>query len=152
MEIRRLTKADLPSLLRLYGQLDAQDPQLSAEMADAVWAQIETQGSIVYLGAVEDGAVVSTCYVAIIPNLTRGARPIAFVENVVTDAAHRRQGLGRRVLNEAVHIAREAGCYKVMLASGAGRTQAHAFYESLGFDGQSKRAFDLRLPEDARDG
>lgn len=98
-----------------------------------------------YVGAVEDGEVVSTCYLAIIPNLTRGGRPIGFVENVVTDAAHRRQGLARRVLEEAVRIAREQGCYKVMLQSGAGRTQAHALYESIGFDGQSKRAFDMRL-------
>lgn len=148
MEIRRLTKDDLPSLLRLYGQLSAADSPLSAETAEAVWGQIEGQGSIVYLGAVEDGAVVSTCYLVIIPNLTRGGRPIGFVENVVTDAAHRRQGLARRVLTEAVRIAREKGCYKVMLHSGAGRTQAHALYESLGFDGRSKRAFDLRLTEE----
>lgn len=151
MEIRRLTRADLPSLLQLYAQLDARDAALPHDEAGAIWAQAEGQGNIVYLGAVEAGRVVSTCYLALIPNLTRGGRPIGFVENVVTDAAFRRQGLARRVLQEAIRIAREAGCYKVMLASGAGRTQAHALYESLGFDGQSKRAFDLRL-EDARQG
>lgn len=148
MEIRRLTREDLPSLLRLYGQLSATDELLPAESAEAVWGQIEGQGSIVYLGAVEAGEVVSTCYLAIIPNLTWGGRPIGFVENVVTDAAHRRQGLARQVLTEAIRIAREAGCYKVMLHSGVGRTQAHALYESLGFDGCSKRAFDLRLTEE----
>ena len=149
MEIRRLTRADLPSLLRLYRHLDAADEPVSPARAEEVWAQIGAQGNIVYIGAVEAGEVVSACYIALIPNLTRGGRPIGFVENVVTDADHRRQGLARRVLTEAVRIAREAGCYKVMLQSGAGRTHAHALYESLGFDGQAKRAFDLRLEEDA---
>lgn len=147
MEIRRLTKEDLPALLRLYRQLDASDAALSREAAEAVWAQIGAQDNIVYIGAVEAGEVVSTCYIAIIPNLTRGGRSIGFVENVVTDAAYRRRGLARQVLQEAIRIAREKGCYKVMLQSGAGRTQAHSLYESLGFDGQAKRAFDLRLED-----
>lgn len=149
MEIRRLTKEDLPSLLRLYRQLDPADEFPSAEAAREIWQRIAAQESIIYLGAVEAGEVVSTCFLAIIPNLTRGGRPIGFVENVVTEETHRRQGLARQVLKEAIRQAREAGCYKVMLASGAGRTQAHALYESLGFDGASKRAFDLRLTEDA---
>ena len=149
MEIRRLTKEDLPSLLRLYRQLDPADEFPSAEAAQEIWQRIAAQESIIYLGAVEAGEVVSTCFLAIIPNLTRGGRPIGFVENVVTEETHRRQGLARLVLKEAIRQAREAGCYKVMLASGAGRTQAHALYESLGLDGASKRAFDLRLTEDA---
>lgn len=149
MEIRRLTKEDLPSLLRLYRQLDPADEFPSAEAAQEIWQRIAAQESIIYLGAVEAGEVVSTCFLAIIPNLTRGGRPIGFVENVVTEETHRRQGLARQVLKEAIRQAREAGCYKVMLASGAGRTKAHALYESLGFDGASKRAFDLRLTEDA---
>lgn len=147
MEIRRLKKEDLPALLRLYRQLDASDAALSREAAEAVWEQIGAQDNIVYIGAVEAGEVVSACYIAIIPNLTRGGRSIGFVENVVTDAAYRRRGLARQVLQEAIRIAREKGCYKVMLQSGAGRTQAHALYESLGFDGQAKRAFDLRLED-----
>ena len=40
MEIRRLTKEDLPALLRLYRQLDASDAALSREEAEAVWEQI----------------------------------------------------------------------------------------------------------------
>ena len=148
MEIRRLTEADVPSLMRLYRQLSPADEFPSAEAAQEIWQRIEAQENIIYLGAVEAGEVVSTCFLVIIPNLCHGGQPLCLVENVVTDAAYRRQGLGRKVLAEAIRIAREKGCYKVMLQSGCQRTGAHRFYEEIGFDGGRKRAFDLRLTEE----
>jgi hypothetical protein len=33
----------------------------------------------------------------------------------------------------------------VILQSGIARTEAHQFYENKGFDGESKKAFDMRL-------
>ena len=145
MEIRRLTGADVPSLLRLYRQLSPEDEFPTEEAAAEIWRQIEGQESIIYLGAVEAGEVVSTCFLVIIPNLCHGGQPFCLMENVVTDEAHRRQGLGRKMMEESVRIAREMGCYKIMLHSGTQRKGAHKFYEDFGFDGQRKRAFDLRL-------
>lgn len=40
----------------------------------------------------------------------------------------------------------EAGCYKIMLASGNGRGGAQAFYEALGFDRRAKQSFVLKRP------
>lgn len=150
MEIRRLTGEDVPSLMKLYRQLSPEDEFPSADAAQEIWRRIEAQENIIYLGAVEAGEVLSTCFLVIIPNLTRGGRPIGFVENVVTDENYRRMGLGRKVIAEAVRIARENGCYKVMLQSGCQRTGAHRFYEEIGFDGERKRAFYLRLGEETR--
>jgi hypothetical protein len=45
-----------------------------------------------------------------------------------------------RALDESWHRL----CYKVMLLSGAGRPEVHAFYESLGFDRDAKQAFIAR--------
>ena len=36
-------------------------------------------------------------------------------------------------------------CYAVYIPSGADRTEAHLFYENKGFNGESKKAFDMRL-------
>ena len=68
------------------------------------------------------------------------------VENVVTDEAFRGRGIASALLRETVARARAAGCYKVFLQSSAKRTQAHRVYAAAGFDGDAKRAFDLRLP------
>ena len=76
-----------------------------------------------------------------IPNLTRGARPYAVIENVVTDAAYRRRGIGAAVLRTLMDRCWSRCCYKVMLMSGMRRLEIHGFYESLGFDKNSKQAF-----------
>jgi GNAT superfamily N-acetyltransferase len=43
------------------------------------------------------------------------------------------RGIGRALMRGALDIADSAGCYKVQLLSNDGRSDAHAFYASLGF-------------------
>ena len=145
MEFRRLNAADLPSLLELYRQLDEDDEPRTPEQSEKVWEEISGNDNIQYFGAVENGKVVSTCYAVYIPNLTRGNRGICFIENVVTDREYRKQGLASRVIDMAVAFAKERHCYKAILQSGMARTEAHRFYENKGFNGGSKKAFDMRL-------
>lgn len=145
MEFRRLTEADLQSLLELYKQLQPDDEPASADDSKRVWKEIEGNPNIRYFGAIDDGKVVSTCYAVYIPNLTRNNRGICFIENVVTDKDYRNRGLASKVIDMAVSYAKEKNCYKVMLQSSAARTDAHRFYENQGFDGDSKKAFDMRL-------
>ena len=146
MEIRELAAGDLESLLELYVQLDESNKKLDIEKVRAVWKnEIENNKHIKYYGAVENGKVVATCYSVIIPNLTAQSRPICFVENVVTDVNYRKQGLARKVLEKAVENAKLNNCYKVILQSAVARKEAHCFYENFGFNGDSKKAFDLRL-------
>ena len=145
MEFRRLTEQDLQSLLELYKELQPDDESSSAERSKAVWQEIENNPNIRYFGAIDDGKVVSTCYAVYIPNLTRNNRGICFIENVVTDKDYRNQGLASKVIGMAVSYAKEKDCYKVILQSGMARTQAHEFYKKMGFDGESKKAFDMRL-------
>lgn len=145
MEFRRLTEADLPSLMELYRQLQEDDEQGDPEQSGKIWAEIMENPDIRYFGAVDRGRVVSTCYAVYIPNLTRGNRGICFIENVVTDQAYRNKGLASRVLDMAVEFAKSRRCYKAILQSGKARTGAHRLYERKGFDGSSKKAFDMRL-------
>ena len=147
MEFRRLTASDLPSLLELYRQLDADDAESTAEHSIEVWKEIERNPDIRYFGAVDGGRVVSSCYAVYIPNLTRGNRGICFIENVITDKEYRKQDLASRMIDMAVSFAKERHCYKVILQSGMSRTEAHRFYESKGFNGTSKKAFDMRLED-----
>ena len=146
MEFRELNKNDIPSLLELYVQLNDENEGFNVEKSEEIWdTEIEGNKNIHYFGAVENGRVVSTCYCVIIPNLTRGGRAICFVENVVTHRDYRKQGLARKVIEMAVETARRNNCFKVILQSGSGRKEAHKFYEGIGFAGDTKKAFDMRL-------
>ena len=148
MEIRELNEGDLESLIKLYEQLDGANGNYTAEDARQIWKdEIEGNKKIKYFGVVENGKVISTCYVLIIPNLTRLGSSIAFVENVVTDKAFRGQGLGRKIMEKAIDFARQNNCYKVILQSASFRKEAHQFYKNLGFDGESKKAFIMKLKD-----
>lgn len=148
MVLRELNEKDLESLIKLYEQLDDANGNFTAEDARKIWkTEIEGNKKIKYFGAVENGKVISTCYCLIIPNLTRLGSSIAFVENVVTDSEYRGQGLGRKVMEMAIEFARENNCYKVILQSASFRKEAHQFYKNLGFDGESKKAFTMKLKD-----
>ncbi len=148
MEIRELNEGDLESLVKLYEQLDGSNEGFTVKAARSVWkSEIEGNKNIKYFGAVEDGKVVSTCFCLIIPNLTRLGSSACFVENVVTDKDHRGQGLGKKIMERAIAFARERDCYKVILESASYRKEAHQFYKNLGFDGDSKKAFIMKLKD-----
>ena len=142
MEIRELNANDLESLLELYVQLSDVNKNYSYEKSLDIWKnEIENNKYIKYFGAVDSGKVVATCYCTIIPNLTNGARPIGFIENVVTHEDYRRQGLAKTIIDAATEFAKANNCYKVFLESGIARTEAHKFYEKIGFETGSKKSF-----------
>jgi len=117
---------------------------MSETIAKNIWNDIQSQ-NIKYFVAKENGKIVSSCYVCIIPNLTRGGKSIGFIENVITDAKYRRKGIGKIVVENAIEYAKEHNCYKILLQSGNKRTEAYKFYEAIGFDSTSKKAFEIRL-------
>lgn len=68
-----------------------------------------------------------------LPGLSHGGRPFGIIENVVVAESAQGQGFGKVLMERAEVLAREAGCYKLALASNQKRTEAHGFYEALGF-------------------
>ena len=96
--------------------------------------------------AEEGGALLGSCYINVIPNITRGGRPYAVIENVVTDSAHRNRGIGKSLLDHAVELSWARSCYKVMLMSGRPESAVHAFYKKCGFNVDEKQAYIQRAP------
>ena len=144
--IRRAGAEDLPGMLALYRHLHPTDPVLAPAAAEAAWRALLSSGMTVPVVAELIGVLVSSCTLAIIPNMSRGARPYGVIENVVTDPAHRRTGMGRAVLQAALDIAWEAGCYKVMLATGSRQEATLRFYEGAGLTRGGKTHFEVRRP------
>jgi GNAT superfamily N-acetyltransferase len=150
MVIREIHGSELPALLELYKDLHTSDvPLPSPDVVAGVWDTIQKNPDLKYFGVFVDGALVSSCTLSVIPNLTRGCRPYGLIENVVTHPEFRRQGLGRSVLQHALAAAWSRGCYKVMLLTGRKDEATFSFYESSGFDRHAKQAF---LANPARSG
>ena len=88
-----------------------------------------------------DGKMVSSCVCVIIPNLTRGIRPYAFIENVVTNKEYRGCGYATECLNYAKRLAQKENCYKMMLLTGSKKETTLKFYEGVGYNSSDKTAF-----------
>ena len=143
LTIRTADQSDLPSLLELYKQLHSNDEIVSLEAAGKILVQLlRYAGSTIFLG-LRDDIIVATCTLIVVPNLTRGGAPYALIENVVTDAQHRKQGYGKQILKAAVSSAWHHDCYKVMLLTGSRDPATLSFYEEAGFE-QSKTGFQAR--------
>jgi GNAT superfamily N-acetyltransferase len=143
LRIRPVQREDLQVLLDLYSHLDAQDQRCSADEAIAVLERfLRYPGSEILIGLF-DTKLVTSCTLVVIPNLTRGGRPYALIENVVTHAEYRGRGLGKTMLKEAVRRAWVQDCYKAMLMTGSKKPSTLAFYEAVGFE-QTKTGFQIR--------
>lgn len=145
MLLRSALEVDLPGLLALYAELNPED--LPLPHAADVWQEILDQPGLDVLVVEVGGVLAAACTLVQVPNLTRGGRPFALLENVVTLAVYRRQGLGRMLVEEALRRAWVGGCYKVMLFTSARMPGALDFYRSCGMQDQGKTAFLARAPQ-----
>ncbi|MFE9686479.1 GNAT family N-acetyltransferase [Streptomyces sp. NPDC002701] len=94
--------------------------------------------------AVREGRVVGTLQLTVVPGLARKGATRAIIEAVRVHADERGSGLGTRFIQWAVDRSRSEGCQLVQLTSDASRTDAHRFYERLGFTA-SHVGFKLQL-------
>lgn len=105
---------DLTAYLRAFAVIDADPAQLLVVLDD-------------------DGVVVGTMQVSFIPGLSRGGALRGQVEAVRVADSHRGQRLGEQMVRWAVAEAARRGCALVQLTTDTRRTDAHRFYERLGF-------------------
>lgn len=139
--IREITDSDFDGLMRLYMQLHDNPFPEKDKRVMSTWKTILADPNHHIIVADENGRIVSSCVCVIIPNLTRGQRPYAFIENVVTDRDFRRKGYATACLEYARKIAENENCYKMMLLTGSKEDSVLSFYEQAGYNKNDKTAF-----------
>ena len=92
--------------------------------------------------AEDEGVLVGLCHVQGVPLLVSDG--YAEVQALVVAASRQRNGIGSKLLHEAVAWAQTNGYTRVRLRSGLHREDAHRFYESQGF-ARSKPSYAFEL-------
>ncbi|MER6467172.1 GNAT family N-acetyltransferase [Streptomyces collinus] len=136
LEIRRATAADVPVIVGML----ADDP-LGArrESPDdltpylAALERLDADPNQHVVVAVREGRVVGTLQLTVVPGLSRKGATRSIIEGVRVHADERGSGLGTRLIEWAVEESRRQECQLVQLTSDSSRTDAHRFYERLGF-------------------
>jgi GNAT superfamily N-acetyltransferase len=81
--------------------------------------------------AVDNAVVKGLALWRVVENTYEGRR--LYVDDLVTDAAHRSQGVGKVLIDWLEHRARMLSCTVLALDSGVTRSGAHRFYFREGF-------------------
>jgi GNAT superfamily N-acetyltransferase len=134
VQIEVATRADLADILSLIGQPDmSPDNNLSLAEAAALFERMQANPAqklyVAKLGTVSIGAFS----LLTVQHLSHNGGLSLIIEDVVVKTEQQGQGVGRQMVEFAIARARELGCYKLALSSNAKRTDAHTFYERLGF-------------------
>ncbi|MFE6053143.1 GNAT family N-acetyltransferase [Kitasatospora sp. NPDC056446] len=136
LTIRRATEADLPAIVAML----ADDPLgATRETPDdltpyrAALARIDDDPHQHLVVADRAGRTVGTLQLTLVPGLSRQGSTRTIIEAVRIHADERGSGLGTVLVEWAVERSRELGADLVQLTSDATRTDAHRFYERLGF-------------------
>ena len=139
--VREIRESDLDELFELYLCLHENSIPEKTEKVLRTWNEILMDKNHHIIVNEVDGRIVSSCVCVIIMNLTRGVRPYAFIENVVTHTDYRGRGLAGECLQYAKKIASDCDCYKMMLLTGSKEDSTLHFYEGAGYNSEDKTAF-----------
>ncbi|PKW08806.1 N-acetylglutamate synthase, GNAT family [Streptomyces sp. 1222.5] len=147
LEIRDATPGDLPAIVAML----ADDP-LGAQRESphdlspyrAALERLDADPNQHLVVAEREGQVIGTLQLTIIPGLSHKGATRALIEAVRIHSDERGGGLGSRLIEWAVDRSRQLDCVMVQLTSDKTRSDAHRFYERLGFTA-SHEGFKMRL-------
>jgi GNAT superfamily N-acetyltransferase len=136
LEIRPAAEKDIPAIVAML----ADDP-LGAQRESpddlapylAAFKRLTDDPNQHLMVAVREEHVVGTLQLTIIPGLSRRGALRSVIEAVRIHADERGSGLGTQLIEWAIAESRRQNCQLVQLTSDSSRTDAHRFYERLGF-------------------
>src|SRR5262245_59226859 len=138
LSFRTATASDLPIIIGLIA-----DDQLGQVRDDASlpldqryldgFAAIERDPNQRLVVAEADGAVIGCMQITFIPGISRRGAWRGQIESVRVARAKRGGGIGAAMFEWAIEECRRQGCSLVQLNTDKSRTDAHRFYERLGF-------------------
>lgn len=136
---RRATRADLPAIVDLISDDDVNgwrekpgEPLLDGYVRAFEAIEADSNNELV-VGEV-DGVPVATAQITFVPSLTQQGSWRSIIEGVRVSSRVRSQGVGERLIDHMLGLARARGCPTSQLTTSNARRRAHAFYARIGFD------------------
>jgi ribosomal protein S18 acetylase RimI-like enzyme len=138
LKFRIATINDLPFIIRLLADdfLGANRERLEDPLPKSylnAFREIDADANQELIVAELGGDIIGTLQLIVIPSLSYQGGKRSSVESVRVDSKYRGKGIGREMMLLAIERAKERGCISMQLTSHGDRTEAHRFYERLGF-------------------
>jgi predicted N-acetyltransferase YhbS len=134
VRIREAAQGDCAALSRLIEQLGY---HASAPDVDERLAGMHADGRLVLVAEL-DGEVIGCLSTSVMRVLHR-PKPVGRISMMVVEEALRGRGIGKALVRAAERALVGQGCGLVEVTSNLARTEAHRFYEKLGYERTSLR-------------
>lgn len=137
LEIARITESSVATSIqlgKLISQLSTSAPRFSTDELD----QIVRSSSTELYAAWRHDEIVGMLTLVIF-RIPTGMR--AFIEDVIVDSHHRKQGIAEALTRAAVARAASHGCRTVDLTSRPSREEANRLYTRLGFEKRDSNVY-----------
>ena len=133
IEIRSMEDRDIAAVADLSGQLGyPTTPERTAANFYRIRQVSKVQPTeILVAESVADHTVVGWVHVCMPADLVKSG--VMEIWGLVVASTHRGSGYGRALMHAAETWAMAHGCAEIRFRSGSHRTEAHAFYERLGY-------------------
>src|SRR3989338_2546214 len=134
---RKATKLDLPLLVEMLRDDDLGKHRESTSLStyEGAFLEIETDPDNQILVAELGGKLVAMLQLTFIRHLTFQGGLRAQIEGVRVHTNHRGKGVGKKLIEYAINLAKTKKCHLVQLTSNKTREEALKFYEKIGFSG-----------------
>jgi GNAT superfamily N-acetyltransferase len=147
--IREAREDDIPAIVALYaadalgGHDDTTEEGALSDYMRAFRRIAKSPNDSLYVAEI-DGDVVGVFQTTLITQITGRGSTNLTIEAIQTRSDMRGKGIGTAMIEFAVDRGREAGVRMIQLTSNRVRTDAHRFYERLGFV-ESHAGFKMKL-------
>ncbi|MDH3489661.1 MAG: GNAT family N-acetyltransferase [Nitrosopumilus sp.] len=139
--IRESTENDIPSILNLLYELERPRPMDDNEIkifTNKIQDYFLDSHKTILVSETEN-EIVGIVSIIYLQRLNRAKLEMYIPELIVTEK-FRYSGVGKKMIQHCIDIAKKKGCYRIRLESGNQRKESHIFYKSIGFE-QSALSF-----------
>jgi len=144
--IRTASEKDIPILLGLLYDLGRPKPQEDTDVnvfRNLVKKYFQDSDKKILVAELDDIEIVGMMSIVFLPRLNRSTLELYVPELIVLEK-YQSQGIGKKLINSCIDLAKEKKCHRIRLESGNQRKESHQFYKHLGFE-QSALSFTKNL-------
>ncbi|MGY5147491.1 MAG: GNAT family N-acetyltransferase [Candidatus Nitrosopumilus sp. bin_7KS] len=144
--VRTSSGKDVSMILGLLYDLGRPKPQKDSEVETfrkLVTKYVKDSDKAILVAELDDVRIIGMVSVVYLSRLNQSTLEMYIPELVVLEKYHN-HGIGKKLINFCIALAKEKKCYRIRLESGNQRKESHQFYQHLGFE-QSSLSFTLNL-------
>ena len=144
--VRTSSEKDIPVLLGLLYDLGRPKPQKDSDVKifrKLVTKYVKDLDKTILVAEIDDIQIVGMVSVIFLQRLNQLTLEMYIPELVVLEK-YQNHGIGKKLINSCIALAKEKNCHRIRLESGNQRKESHQFYKHLGFE-QSAFSFTKSL-------